>query len=253
MTAAALKAIFESVGWGGFREDEYPQQIARAREILVTGSRWPGDIEGARRLVAAVDKAEGDDADERATKSPEQRREAQRERDAEKETERLERQRRGSAAAGESADEELILGLLADGTKLPAGGCEASGKDPIEYLGTAATLTSSGRRILGALQEVAASDPATRARQLGIDVEAVTAAARANGLPPAAAVRAEVEFIELINRERAADGLPPAQSRTAIPVPSTVIGADGDPAKAEADFQALLAREKAASGCKTTV
>jgi hypothetical protein len=29
-----------------------------------------------------------------------------------------------------------------------------------------------------------------------------------------------------------------------------VIGADGDPAKAEADFQALLAREKAASGVK---
>lgn len=245
MNIEAARAVIRSA-WplSEYNPTTVEQHVAAARVTIADPRAHASQIELAKRIVAAADQPDENAEKDRAAQSPEQKREAEKNRQAIEETRRIENQRKGSASA------EEVLGLFVDGSVMTADGCP-SGVDHVDYLRTpGAVLAPVGKTVLKHLEALAASDPTRRARSLGINVQAVTAAARREGLDPTAALKAEVEFREMIDRERAADGLGPAEDRTAPVADGRIIGADGDLAKAEADLQALVARENAAAGVK---
>ena len=132
MNLTAVERAIRKIGWM-VQPRDYEGTVAQARATIADSSSSPARIEVAREIVAAADGAESPALP--SGSRTEQQREAQRERDAAKETDRIERQRSGSAAAGEEKDEP-ILGLLADGTPMTAGACQAQSVDPISYLQT---------------------------------------------------------------------------------------------------------------------
>jgi hypothetical protein len=181
MNTAALKIIFESVGWGGFREEEYPKQIARAREILATGGGYPRDREAARLIVAAIEAPAPGAAPALAVSTT-------------------------PAPASHAEPPEPLLGLMVDGTELTVADFRAAGKDPLVYLkAEGATLTAIGRKVLESLEAVATADPLlsaiAKAEALKIDVAASNAYAAANKLDPMKCLKAAVETEEQLKRD----------------------------------------------------
>jgi hypothetical protein len=119
----------------------------------------------------------------------------------------------GSRALPAEAKDNTLMGISADGRKLTAAACAAEHVDPLAYLTTpGAVLTAEGRSVLRMLQGM----PHAKAEALKIDVAAVEAAARRQGIEPAAGVAATVEMHEQLERDkRILAGLPdtaPAQN-----------------------------------------
>lgn len=169
--------------------DTSPEAIIRkvntARATLANPTSTAGHLEVARRIVAAADEPDGAapaTATPTATPAP------------------------AAPMPPAAPAPEAILGLAADGAELTVSACRAAGVDPLVYLTReGVTLTAAGRDVLQNLRELVAADPALharqRARELGIDVGVVTAAAKAQGIDPEKAIAAEVEMLECARRD----------------------------------------------------
>src|SRR5208283_322111 len=99
--------------------------------------------------------------------------------------------------------DNTLLGTDANGKQLTVG--MAATVDPLSFLTTPGTvLTSAGRAILRRLQEL----PASRAAALGLDTAAITAYAQKAGINPAVCLKAEIERIEQLEKDKAILGGP---------------------------------------------
>ncbi len=101
------------------------------------------------------------------------------------------------------ADADPLLGLDASGAPLTVAACRAAGKNPLDYLqADGVTLTQTGRQVLEQLNALVAADPELRARELGIDIEAIRRWCTAERKPFAEALQAEVDLQQMITRDR---------------------------------------------------
>lgn len=99
-----------------------------------------------------------------------------------------------------------LLGIGPNGEQLSAEHCKASSADPLTYLSAEGiTLTAEGRQVRDMLAEL----PRGKALRLKINVTAVDAYAKANGIDPDACLKAEIDLQEELQRRRGPEG--PAQ------------------------------------------
>ncbi len=187
MNTAALKQVFQDLGWGLVTEANYPSKIDWARAELAVNP----DHEIARRIVEAADSDRAPVPTSSVLPLP-------------------------SPPPPEPPavpDDQIILGTDASGQPVTL---EDFSRDGVGVWDQIMELTGLGARAKAAFSETRLSPLRRRAADLGVDAAAVEAWALANRLDPAEALRGEIALAATVARDRITAGLDPSPPRPPV-------------------------------------
>ncbi len=217
-----LEDVLRELGWGGGfggQADPVVQRnaIAWARRVL-SGRSPAASVEQAHKILAAADGTpEASPPEPASTPAP--------------------------AEPAARPDIEVILGYTSGGQAITLVDVKEEGLDAA--WDSCATLTPFGARARQAFEEIRLDPLRRRAAALGVDTQALEAWAASTGADPAEVLQGEIEFQELVARNRAAEGLPPATPRGSFPAPAPQGPTAEEIAQGEADLQAIMDRDRA--------